>query len=127
MERERRQLRADGELQVVDHGDVLEVVFNRPERHNAFTSAVYEGLLELCSSLREDTSVRAVVFRGAGGKAFAAGNEISEFRTNVRDGAEGVAYEATVRRVLRAVAELPQATIAAADGICVGGGLTLAA
>jgi enoyl-CoA hydratase/carnithine racemase len=123
---ERVRLDADGELRVVDHGDYVEVVFNRPERHNAFTSETYEALLGLCSALRKDESVRAVVFRGAGGKAFAAGNEISEFRTTVHDGAAGVAYEATVRRVLRAVAELPQVTIAAVDGICVGGGLALA-
>lgn len=104
---------------------VVEVVFNRPERHNAFTSATYEGLLETCAALHDDPETRVVVFRGAGGRAFAAGNEIAEF-TSLSGGSDGVAYEAKVGRVLRAIAELPQVTVAAVEGICVGGGLAVA-
>ena len=104
---------------------VVELVFNRPERHNAFTTAVYEALVSTCTQLRDDASLRAVVIRGAGGRAFAAGNDIAEF-TGLRDGADGVAYEAGVRRVLQGIAELPQVTMAAVDGICVGGGLAVA-
>ena len=103
----------------------VEVVFNRPERHNAFTSGTYEGLLELCAELRADEETRAVVFRGAGGRAFAAGNEISEF-VGLDRGEDGVAYEAKVGRVLRGIAELPQVTVAAVEGVCVGGGLAVA-
>jgi enoyl-CoA hydratase/carnithine racemase len=104
---------------------VVEVVFNRPHRHNAFTSETYDAVLALCASLRGDESARVVVFRGAGGRAFAAGNEISEF-TSLADGSDGVAYEAKVGRVLRGIAELPQVTVAAVEGICVGGGLAVA-
>ena len=116
---------ADGALLVRRRGTTLEVVFDRPERHNAFTSGTYDGLLEVCAELRGDHGVRVVVLRGAGGRAFAAGNEISEF-TTLATGADGVAYEAKVGRVLRAVAELPQVTVAAVEGICVGGGLAVA-
>jgi enoyl-CoA hydratase/carnithine racemase len=103
----------------------VDVVFNRPERLNAFTSVTYDALLALCAELKDDPDTRTVVLRGAGGRAFAAGNEISEF-TSLSDGADGVAYEAKVGRVLRAVAELPQVTVAAVEGICVGGGLAVA-
>ncbi|HEX6247025.1 MAG TPA: enoyl-CoA hydratase [Nocardioidaceae bacterium] len=116
---------ADGDLLVRRGPGVVEIVFNRPERHNAFTSRTYEGLLALCAGLRGDAATRVVVFRGAGGRAFAAGNEISEF-TALSGGEDGVAYEARVGRVLRAVAELPQVTVAAVEGICVGGGLAVA-
>jgi enoyl-CoA hydratase/carnithine racemase len=116
---------ADGALLVRRTPGVVEVVFNRPERHNAFTSGTYDGLLEVCAELREDTEARVVVFRGAGGRAFAAGNEISEF-TSLGSGEDGVAYEAKVGRVLRSIAELPQVTVAAVEGICVGGGLAVA-
>jgi enoyl-CoA hydratase/carnithine racemase len=116
---------ADGALLVRREGPLVEVVFNRPERHNAFTSGTYEGLLEICAELVDDSAVRVVVFRGAGGRAFAAGNEISEF-TSLGEGQDGVAYEAKVGRVLRAIAELPQVTVAAVEGICVGGGLAVA-
>lgn len=116
---------ADGAVLLRRTGSRLEVVFNRPERHNAFTSATYEALLAVCAGLADRPDVRTVVFRGAGGRAFAAGNEISEF-VSLTEGADGVAYEAKVGRVLRAVAELPQVTLAAVDGICVGGGLAVA-
>lgn len=116
---------ADGDLLIRRRPGVVEVVFNRPERHNAFTSGTYAGLLEVCAELHDDPETRVVVFRGAGGRAFAAGNEISEF-TSLGTGEDGVAYEAKVGRVLRAIAELPQVTVAAVEGICVGGGLAVA-
>jgi enoyl-CoA hydratase/carnithine racemase len=109
------------ELQVSRRDGVVEVVFNRPERRNAFTAAMYAGMRELCDELRADTGVRVLVLRGAGGKAFAAGNEISDFLER-----DAVAYEESIRQLLVALFELPQVTIAAVDGACVGGGLAVA-
>jgi enoyl-CoA hydratase/carnithine racemase len=100
---------------------VVEVTFNRPERRNAFTKEMYGGLRALCEDLAEDRSVRVVVLRGAGGKAFAAGNEISDFLE-----ADAVAYENWIRELLEMLWALPQVTIAAIDGVCVGGGLAVA-
>jgi len=109
------------ELQVTRRDGVVEVVFNRPERRNAFTSAMYAGMKELCDELAADASTRVLVLRGAGGKAFAAGNEISDFLDR-----DAVAYEESIRSLLVALFELPQVTIAAVDGACVGGGLAVA-
>jgi enoyl-CoA hydratase/carnithine racemase len=109
------------ELQIQRRGVVVEVVFNRPERRNAFTAAMYAGMRELCDELREDESTRVLVLRGAGGKAFAAGNEISDFLDR-----DAVGYEESIRQLLVALFELPQVTIAAVDGACVGGGLAVA-
>ncbi|MER5221027.1 enoyl-CoA hydratase [Streptomyces flaveus] len=116
---------ADGALLRRRAEGVVELVLNRPERHNALTVRMYEALLETCAELRGDATVRAVVIRGAGGRAFAAGSDIAQF-TTMRDGAASVAHEAGVRWVLRAIAELPQVTIAAVDGVCVGAGLAIA-
>lgn len=109
------------ELQVARREGVVEVTFNRPERRNAFTAAMYAGMRELCDELAEDTSVRVLVLRGAGGKAFAAGNEISDFLER-----DAVAYEESIRELLVTLFELPQVTIAAVEGACVGGGLAVA-
>jgi enoyl-CoA hydratase/carnithine racemase len=109
------------ELQVRRTPGVVEVTFNRPERRNAFTAAMYAGMRELCDELRDDESTRVLVLRGAGGKAFAAGNEISDFLDR-----DAVAYEESIRELLVALFELPQVTIAAVDGACVGGGLAVA-
>jgi enoyl-CoA hydratase/carnithine racemase len=115
----------DGEVVVRTSPGVVEVSFNRPERHNAFTSATYQALLSVCADLQAAPEVRVVVFRGVGGRAFSAGNEISEF-VGVADGAGGVAYEAVVGQVLGAIMKLPQVTVAAVEGLCVGGGLAVA-
>lgn len=117
--------RAGGDLLVDRRPGVVTCTFNRPERMNAMTQPVYDTLRELASELRGDRAVRAVVLRGAGGRAFSAGNEISSF-VDMTSGEEGVQYEAGVRSVLRALAELEQVTIAAIDGVCVGGGLAVA-
>ncbi|MBM0124270.1 enoyl-CoA hydratase-related protein [Pimelobacter simplex] len=100
---------------------VVEVTFNRPERRNAFTQAMYAEMRELWQELAEDRSVRVVVLRGEGGKAFAAGNEISDFLE-----ADAVEYETWIREMLDGLFALPQVTIAAIDGVCVGGGLAVA-
>ncbi|TWG93938.1 enoyl-CoA hydratase/carnithine racemase [Nocardioides sp. J9] len=100
---------------------VLEVTFNRPERRNAFTREMYGELRALWEQTAEDRSVRVVVLRGAGGKAFAAGNEISDFLE-----ADAVDYENWIREMFDRLWSLPQVTIAAVDGVCVGGGLAVA-
>jgi enoyl-CoA hydratase/carnithine racemase len=115
----------DGAVLVRYESGVVEVRFNRPHRHNAFTQETYSSLLDLCTRLRQAPEIRVAVFRGVGGRAFSAGNEISDF-VGLTDGAAGVAYEALVGKVLRAIQELPQVTVAAIEGICVGGGLAVA-
>lgn len=62
----------DPELLVTRADGVVEVVFNRPHRHNAFTEAMYGDLHGLCDELVDDPTTRVVVLRGAGGRAFAA-------------------------------------------------------
>jgi enoyl-CoA hydratase/carnithine racemase len=109
------------ELQINRRDGVVDVVFNRPKRRNAFTAAMYAGMRELCDELQRDTGVRVLVLRGAGGQAFAAGNEIADFLDR-----DVVAYEESIRQLLVALFELPQVTIAAVDGACVGGGLAVA-
>ncbi|MDP2775161.1 MAG: enoyl-CoA hydratase-related protein [Nocardioides sp.] len=109
------------ELQVRRTDGVVEVTFNRPQRHNAFTRDMYAGMRELCESLRDDPTVGVLVLRGAGGRAFAAGNEISDFLE-----ADAVTYEDWIRELLEMLFALPQVTIAAVSGVCVGGGLAVA-
>lgn len=117
---------ARGELLVRRRSGALEITFNRPGKHNAFTEGMYAGLEELCTECADQSDLRAVVFRGAGGRAFAAGNDIASF-SGFTSGADGVAYEARIRRVLDAIADLDAVTIAAVEGHCVGGGLAVAA
>jgi enoyl-CoA hydratase/carnithine racemase len=107
---------------LIERGDgVVDVTFNRPHRRNAFTKHMYGALRDLCDELATDPAVGVLVLRGAGGQAFAAGNEISDFLEG-----DVVAYETWIRELLDKLFALPQVTIAAVDGVCVGGGLAVA-
>jgi enoyl-CoA hydratase/carnithine racemase len=113
------------DLLVEQDGPVLRVTFNRPHAHNALTFAMYEGVHDACEKADADPEIRVLVLRGAGGKAFVSGTDISQFAGF--DGAAGVAYEERMTRVLRRLEDTAVPTVAAVDGYCVGGGLALAA
>lgn len=112
------------EILVSRTGARLDVVLNRPERLNAFTPAMYARLTELFGSLVEDEEVRVVVMRGAG-RVFAAGNDISGF-VGMSGHDAATHYEDMVAAMLRSLAALPQVSVAAVEGVCVGGGLAVA-
>ena len=117
---------SDGEVRTERKQDVVHVTFDRPAARNAMTWQMYEQLGETCARLRADESVRAVVFRGAGGKSFIAGTDIAQFKT-FTSGEDGVAYEATMERYLSGLEALPMPTLAVIEGFAIGGGLAIAA
>jgi enoyl-CoA hydratase/carnithine racemase len=106
-------------------GPVAWTTLNRPQARNAMTFAMYEGLAEQAAAVAADPAIRAWVITGAGGKAFAAGTDISQF-TEFRTDADAIAYEARIDRVLSAIEDCPKPIIAAIAGACTGGGLGIA-
>ncbi|MEO1275227.1 MAG: enoyl-CoA hydratase, partial [Pseudomonadota bacterium] len=105
---------------------IATVTFNRPESRNALTFAMYEGLAEICRSVPEDGSVKAVIVSGAGGRAFAAGTDMAQFR-GFSTPEDALGYERKMDAVLEAVERCPVPTIAAITGACTGGGAAIAA
>ncbi len=120
----------EDEILVLRDGPRVDVVLNRPRRLNAFTAGMFARLTDVFTRLAADDDVRVVVVRGArrdagGPGAFAAGNDIAMFAG--RTGEQIVAdYESSVMGMLDALYALPQLSIAAVEGICVGGGLAVA-
>jgi enoyl-CoA hydratase/carnithine racemase len=102
------------------------VTFDRPEAHNAMTYEMYEALFEGCERADADDEVRALVLRGAGGKAFVAGTDIRQF-LDFASGEDGVAYEARIERVVGRLETVGKPTIALVDGFAMGSGLVLSA
>src|SRR5258708_39303432 len=100
---------------------IATITLNRPRSHNALTWAMYDGLIGYCATVAADAEIRAVIIHGAGDKAFAAGTDIAQF-TEVRDGKDGLAYEARLERAVAALEGLNQPTIAAGGGYAGGGG-----
>ncbi|HEX6348893.1 MAG TPA: enoyl-CoA hydratase [Candidatus Dormibacteraeota bacterium] len=107
-------------------GEIRWVTLNRPEARNALTFAMYERVQEIAEEVDADPSVRVLVFTGAGGKAFAAGTDISQFRAFERE-EDALAYEARMDRVLTALESVRVPTLAALAGACTGGGAGIAA
>ncbi|ESR22594.1 enoyl-CoA hydratase [Lutibaculum baratangense] len=106
-------------------GDVATLTFNRPEARNALTFEMYEGLRETCERLAAEGTVRCLVITGAGGEAFAAGTDISQFRS-FRTAEDAIAYEERIEGVLRAIELCPMPVVAAIAGACTGGGAAIA-
>jgi enoyl-CoA hydratase/carnithine racemase len=106
-------------------GHTLWITFNRPQARNALTFQMYEGLATLCREVPTDGSIRAVVIHGAGGKAFAAGTDMTQFRAFDK-AQDALDYEARIESVLEAVERCPLPTVAAINGACTGGGAAIA-
>src|SRR5690606_36095461 len=101
------------------------VGFNRPETRNALTFAMYERLAEICAAAGRDDGPDVLVISGAGGRAFAAGTDISQFR-EFRTTDDALDYEKRMDDVLGAVERCRVPTIAAIAGACTGGGAAIA-
>lgn len=105
---------------------IVTVIFDRPEKRNAFTLDMYLAFGRIMKSLNEDDSVRCVVLRGAGG-TFCAGSDIGSFdkdrsgKEQARDYAELTLAQTDQLKLMR------HPTIAFIEGACVGGGLEIAA
>ena len=105
--------------------EIVWVTLNRPHARNAMTFGMYERLYEIAQEVNADDSVRCVVFTGAGGKAFAAGTDISQFRAFDKE-EDALEYEGRMDRVLGALERVRVPTIAAIPGACTGGGAGIA-
>lgn len=102
------------------------VLFNQPEKRNALSLGMWDGLCDALDAFAADDEVRVVVFAGAGGKAFASGADISEFAT-LRNGADAnLEYARITARGREKMADFPKPSIACIQGFCMGGGLNVA-
>jgi enoyl-CoA hydratase len=87
---------------------------------------MYERLAEICNEANAERAIKAILITGAGDKAFAAGTDISQFRTFERE-EDALAYEERIDRVMSAIERCRVPTIAAIHGACTGGGASIAA
>ncbi len=113
------------ELLIERHGATLLLTFNRPASRNALTFAMYRRLGEAIRAIPDDPGIRVVVITGAGGKAFAAGTDIGEFKA-FNSPADAIAYEHSISEILGMLAHCPVPTLAAIAGACTGGGFGIA-
>jgi enoyl-CoA hydratase/carnithine racemase len=116
---------AGQDLLVEVRDGIARVTFNRPQARNALTFAMYDRLAEVCEAANQDRSIKAMLLTGAGEKAFAAGTDISQFRSFDKP-QDALDYEARIDRVLGALERCRVPTVAALRGACTGGGAGIA-
>lgn len=114
-------------LLVRRHGAVGTVVLSNVERHNAMTYDMWSSLPDTLAALDADPAVRVLVLAGDGERAFVSGSDISQFEQQ-RTGAEASQrYNRAVEQAHLAAGRCNKPVIAKIRGICIGGGIGLAA
>jgi len=123
--------------------NVAWLTLNQPERMNAMSTDMMNGLTEALERCTNDDDIRAVVLTGAGDRAFCAGGDVKGMASrggggNGRDGAErppqsGPTVEDRIAGLLRGMRQtslvlhtMPKPTIACVNGYAMGAGLSLA-
>lgn len=108
-------------IDVAQSGQVLEVTLNRPEKKNALTQAMYEGIAAAFGRGEADPAIRVMLITGAG-DAFCAGNDIGDFQARAATG-----ERLHVSPFLDALSTLRKPLVAAVNGQAVGVGTTMLA
>jgi enoyl-CoA hydratase/carnithine racemase len=109
-------------LQLEITSPIARVTFHNPAARNAMTWPMYEELKSICDALSSNPSIRTMIVRGAGDKAFVSGSDIEQFVNIQKD----EAYEEQVDAIFASLQQLPMPSIALIEGLAVGSGLLIA-
>lgn len=107
----------------IDRHGVATIVINRPERLNAMDQATYDALSHTWIRVRDDKDIRVAIVTGAGEKSFTVGADIKSFLTT--EGNAENFWLTQQGQLLNRGLEVWKPVIAAVNGYCLGGGMTL--
>ncbi len=99
---------------------------NQPEKHNAISYEMWQGIGQVMDDFEADPSLRVIVVSGEGGRAFSAGADISQFEAKRGSADDIEVYNAAMKLAYRKLTDIPKPTIASISGYCIGGGLATA-
>lgn len=108
-------------------GPIGTIAFSNPAKFNAMSFDMWAGLPGAIAEMDADPAIRLIVLEGDGDKAFVSGADISQFESNRSDPDSQARYNAAVDAAYQAPAKANKPVIAKIRGICMGGGLGLAA
>ena len=107
-------------------GNIGWMIFDHPERLNAVTQDMWLAIGDILEDFAQDTTIRVVVLKGAGDRAFVSGADISKFGQSRRNAAEVAESNRITGAARERLAEFEKPTIAMIHGYCIGGGLAIA-
>ncbi|WP_338770205.1 enoyl-CoA hydratase [Massilia sp. METH4] len=110
-------------IEVSKTNGILTLEFNRIERKNAITSAMYQSLADAINAAQEDTEVRAILITGKP-EAFTAGNDLEDFMKTAAT-YTGAFGDRPVFQFMRALSGSAKPVVAAVSGLAIGIGTTL--
>lgn len=113
-------------IRIEREAPIARIVFQRPDRLNALTLDVQQGVVDAATQLAGAPELRVVVVKGDGG-TFTAGADLGMLQELHAAGDIDPAHADLGRRMIDAVESIPAVTIAQIEGHCVGGGVVLAA
>lgn len=105
---------------------LAEIVLNKPEKRNALSVDMWAAIPGLVEQAIADPDTKVLIIHGGDAGAFAAGADISEFEVTYATKDSAKAAGDAIAAALDAIEACPKPTIAAIDGACVGGGVSLA-
>ncbi len=117
---------ADGKILKTITEGVGVITFNNPEKRNAMSLEMWEGVGQALTELRDDENVRVVILVGAGDKAFVSGADISQFEKTRHNAAAAEEYSRKSDAQRALLANFPKPTISCIRGFCLGGGMQVA-
>ena len=102
------------------------LIFNNPERRNAISLEMWQAIPVVLNDFESDPNIRVIVLKGAGGKAFVAGADISEFEKQRSTWEDVEHYDKQTQNAWKSLSTVSKPTIAMVRGFCVGGGVAIA-
>lgn len=117
---------SDNLVYLEKNNEIATIYLNRPEKRNALSYEMWSKIPELILEVEEDTSIKVLILRGVDKTAFAAGADISEFKTLRADSQGAKIYNEATHNAERAIANMKKPSIAMIQGFCIGGGMEIA-
>ena len=118
----------DGDNKIIGRKDgaVGHLIFNNPEKRNAFSLEMSLAAADVMDDFAADDNIRVIVLSGAGDKAFVSGGDISKFDKARSTPEEVIAYNKKSQRFRTVMRGVGKPTIAMIRGYCIGGGVAVA-
>jgi enoyl-CoA hydratase/carnithine racemase len=108
-------------IRIENRDNILNLTFERPEKKNALTNAMYGALADALIAAETDPAARVIVMKGEG-DMFTSGNDVGEFAAIAAGAVQG---ERHVSRFLQALVQSTKPLVAAVQGRAVGVGTTM--
>lgn len=115
-----------GSVDLAIENETATLALNNPDKRNAISAEMWEDLAFRAEEISRDTRIRAVIVRGSGNAAFAAGADISQFESKRTASERGSSYDSVTEKAIEAVQGINAPVIALIHGFCIGGAVSLA-